>query len=158
MSELRSLLFSTSTVLLLMYTVSCLGAASSNHRHRLSNEHRHAELGDFSTLVYFSLLCVVVLPSGGRSLKRRLKREEKGGVNHTCPRCPCTVGLSSGRVSRREPCCWTLKATHYRRSLVRCFFPDRCIYHCVSLSISNSQPLSNHCWPDTFVCLHNVSL
>lgn len=61
-------------------------------------------LGSFS-------LCVL-LPSGGWSSRRKWRREASGGVNRMCPRCPCTVFSSSGRVSRQERCCWTWKAIH----------------------------------------------
>lgn len=80
-------------------------------------------------LLYSSPVPLSALPSGGWSLKRRWRREERDGVNRTCPRCRCTVCLSSGRVCRRERCFWTWRATHCLRSSVRC-------WRCCSLSIS----------------------
>lgn len=77
-----------------------------------------SRLKDIPLVVYSWPVPLSVLPSGGWSLKRRWRREERDGVNRTCPRCRCTVCLSSGRVCRRERCFWTWRATRCLRSSV----------------------------------------
>lgn len=65
------------------------------------------------TLILTFLLSGFVCPSfhifassGGSSLRRRWRREERDGVNPTSPRCHCTVFLNSGHVSKQELCSW----------------------------------------------------